>query len=80
MGIFDVFREKESIDKNELDIEIRENYGDNVRKFDLNIEKILENWENYHAIREIIANALDEQIITKTRDIEYNGSVVKTKI
>ena len=59
MGIFDIFREKESNDINELDIGVRENYGDNVREFDLNIEKILENWENYHAIREIIANALD---------------------
>lgn len=28
-----------------------------IREFDLNIEKILENWEVYHAIREIIANA-----------------------
>ena len=40
------------------------------RKFDLNIEKILEDWEAYHALREIIANAIDEQILTKTRDIE----------
>ena len=37
-----------------------------VKEFDLNIEKILENWENYHAIREIIANALDEQVLTNT--------------
>ena len=29
------------------------------QEFDLNIEKILENWEVYHALREIIANALD---------------------
>jgi hypothetical protein len=41
-----------------------------MRKFDLNIEKILENWEIYHAIREVIANALDEQKVTNTRDIE----------
>lgn len=41
-----------------------------TRKFDLNIEKILDNWEIYHAIREIIANALDEKTLTKTRDIE----------
>jgi len=34
--------------------------------FDLNIDKILENWEPKHAVREIIANALDEAIITKT--------------
>jgi len=40
------------------------------KKFDLNIEKILENWETYHAVREIIANALDEQLLTNTRDIE----------
>lgn len=44
-----------------------------IRKFDLNIDKILEDWERYHAIREIIANALDEQIITGTREISiYN--------
>jgi hypothetical protein len=39
-------------------------------KFDLNIEKVLENWEIFHALREIIANALDEQILTKTKEIE----------
>ncbi len=37
--------------------------------FDLNIDKILENWECKHAIREIIANALDEQILTNTQNI-----------
>ncbi|MHA1353231.1 MAG: ATP-binding protein [Candidatus Heimdallarchaeaceae archaeon] len=41
-----------------------------VRKFDLNIEKILEDWEIYHAIREIIANSIDEQLLTKTKSIE----------
>ena len=41
-----------------------------IRKFDLNIEEILENWEVYHGIREIIANALDEQTLTTTKDIE----------
>lgn len=45
------------------------------KEFDLNIEKILESWEIFHAIREIIANALDEQIITQTKDI----SIFKTK-
>lgn len=40
------------------------------RRFDLNIEKILDNWEVYHAIREIIANALDEQILTKTSEVQ----------
>ncbi|MEO0219359.1 MAG: ATP-binding protein [candidate division WOR-3 bacterium] len=41
-----------------------------IKKFDLNIEKILEDWEVCHAIREIIANAIDEQILTKTKDID----------
>ena len=41
-----------------------------TRKFDLNIEKILDNWDVYHAIREIIANALDEQVLTRTPDVE----------
>jgi len=41
-----------------------------VRNFDLNIEKILEGWETRHAIREIIANALDEQALTKTKDVQ----------
>lgn len=40
------------------------------REFDLNIEKILENWEVHHAIREIISNALDEQAITNTEPIQ----------
>lgn len=41
-----------------------------MKKFDLNIETILENWEMHHAIREVIANALDEQLLTKTKDVE----------
>ena len=40
------------------------------KKFDLNIEKILEDWEVYHAIREVVANAIDEQLITKTKEIK----------
>ena len=40
-----------------------------TKEFDLNIEKILENWEVYHAVREIIANALDEQKLTGTKEI-----------
>jgi len=40
-----------------------------IRKFDLNIEKILEGWEVRHAIRELIANALDEQALTDTADV-----------
>lgn len=41
-----------------------------MSKFDLNIEEVLEDWEVYHAIREIIANAIDEQILTDTKEIE----------
>lgn len=41
-----------------------------MKEFDLNIEKVLENWEPYHAVREIIANALDEQILTNTKPIK----------
>lgn len=39
-----------------------------VKLFDLNIEEVLENWEVHHAIREVIANALDEQILTTSAD------------
>lgn len=39
------------------------------RNFDLNIEKILEGWETKHAIRELIANALDEQVLTGTHNV-----------
>src|SRR5713226_2704981 len=41
-----------------------------TRAFDLNIEEVLENWEVEHALREVIANALDEQVISKTADIQ----------
>lgn len=40
-----------------------------IKSFDLNIEKILENWEVRHAIREVIANALDEQTLTETAPV-----------
>jgi len=35
-----------------------------MKYFDLNIDKILENWTVVHACRELIANALDESILT----------------
>lgn len=38
--------------------------------FDLNIEQVLEHWEPEHAVREIIANALDEQFLTQSQQIE----------
>lgn len=43
-----------------------------TRTFDLNIEEVLENWEVHHAIREIIANAIDEQALTRSREIEIS--------
>ena len=39
-----------------------------VRQFDLNIEKVLEHWTVAHGLREMIANALDEQALTKSAD------------
>jgi len=46
-----------------------------VRTFDLNIEEVLENWEVEHAIREIIANALDEQTISRSAEIEISKDI-----
>jgi hypothetical protein len=34
--------------------------------FDFNVEKVLEHWTVAFAVRELIANALDEQMITGT--------------
>lgn len=41
-----------------------------VKLFDLNIEEVLENWDIEHGLREIISNALDEQQITDSQEIE----------
>lgn len=41
-----------------------------IMEFDLNIDQILEHWDVSHGIREIIANALDEQVMTNTQEIE----------
>jgi hypothetical protein len=41
-----------------------------TKKFDLNIEKILEDWGKPQAIREIIANAIDEEILSGCRPME----------
>src|SRR5271154_4363221 len=42
----------------------------NNTAFDLNIESILDHWEVSHALREIIANALDEAILSGTADVQ----------
>jgi hypothetical protein len=41
---------------------------DRPRRFDLNIERVLEHWTVAHALRELIANALDEQALTGTAE------------
>jgi len=41
-----------------------------TRLFDLNIEKVLDHWEPKHAVRELIANALDEQLLSGSCQIE----------
>jgi hypothetical protein len=43
-----------------------------VRTFDLNIEEVLENWEVEHGLREIVANALDEQVLSNTPEIKIH--------
>ena len=40
------------------------------RYFDLNIEQVLENWDVYHAVREVIANALDETVLAKSQSVD----------
>lgn len=37
-----------------------------IRNFDLNVERVLEHWTTAHALREVIANALDEAALTRT--------------
>ena len=53
---------------------------DGQREFDLNIEDVLDNWEVYHALREIIANAIDEQRLTNTKNFEITRESNITKI
>lgn len=36
--------------------------------FDLNVERVLEHWTVAHAVRELIANALDEALLTETAE------------
>lgn len=44
------------------------NFSHGGQAFDLNVEKVLDHWSVAFAIRELIANALDEQALTRTRD------------
>lgn len=45
-----------------------------IGDFDLNIERVLEGWEVSHAIRELVANALDEQALTASAPVEIASS------
>jgi|SRR5215510_4245780 len=46
-----------------------------MRKFDLNVEKVLEDWETADAIREIVSNAIDEEILSCSAKIKiFNDS------
>jgi hypothetical protein len=38
------------------------------KTFDLNIERVLEHWPVAYAVRELLANAMDEQLMTGTAD------------
>jgi hypothetical protein len=40
------------------------------REFDLNVERVLEHWTVAHAVRELIANALDEAALTQSAEPE----------
>src|SRR4051794_14248176 len=40
-----------------------------VQAFDLNVEKVLEHWSPAHALREVIANALDEHALVGQADL-----------
>lgn len=44
--------------------------SEQARKFDLNMEEVLEAWGVADAAREVIANALDEQALTDTAEVE----------
>ncbi|QLC32849.1 ATP-binding protein [Halarchaeum sp. CBA1220] len=44
--------------------------SEQARKFDLNMEEVLEAWGVADATREVIANALDEQALTDTGEVE----------
>ena len=50
-----------------------------MQKFDLNIDKILENWSERHALREIMSNAIDEHQLSDSKKPEFeyqNGQVI----
>lgn len=50
--------------------------GSASRAFDLNIEKVLEHWPVAYALREFVANALDEQVLSGSAEpmIEKDGN------
>ncbi|MCI4332666.1 MAG: ATP-binding protein [Thermoplasmata archaeon] len=51
----------------------RDSHANSGQPFDLNIEEILDNWEVHHALRELIANALDEQCLSGTAEVRIDA-------
>jgi hypothetical protein len=43
-----------------------------MKSFDLNIERVLEDWDVSDALREIIANAIDEELLTSTSPVKIS--------
>ena len=74
MGLFNWKKDndtsKREEEKNKQSVNANQITNNEIHEFDLNIEKILENWEVFHAVREIISNALDERILTNSQDIK----------
>jgi hypothetical protein len=48
------------------------------RLFDLNIDRFLEHWGPAEAVRELIANALDEQVLSATEDVRVAPTGTRT--
>lgn len=53
----------------------RHSQPDIGRDCDLNSEKVLDGWSVSHAVRELIANALDEHVLSRTPPIEISKRV-----
>ena len=50
------------------------------KDLDLNIKEIMENWEVWHAIREMVANSLDEHKMHEiNKDIIFIMTIIKNK-
>jgi hypothetical protein len=50
--------------------------NDKIEYFDLNIDNVLEHWTISFALREFIANAIDEQMLSNTGEIEIKKLIL----